>query len=169
MLQMVNYIQRRSDAEGPSVVTADDPTTFSISNAWAPVVGTVTDPRAGKSELTFERFSGRAEAIFESTRDRGYYVANIHGSRGEKSEATLSFAVNLAPEESDTTRITEDRVRELLPSATVTIIDQSAEAKQDATLDTTGELWRYVIYLLFAVIAFELFLATAVGGRSPKG
>ena len=76
--------------------------------------------------------------------------------------------MNLAPEESDTARVTEDRVRELLPSAKVTFVDQSAEAKQDAGLDTTNELWRYVIYVLFAVIAFELLLATVVGGRGAK-
>jgi len=45
------------------------------------------------------------------------------------------------------------------------VVDQSAEARQDADLDTTNELWRYVIYVLFAVIAFELLLATVVGGR----
>jgi hypothetical protein len=168
MLQMVNYAQRRADAEGPDVVAADDPATFSVSNAWAPVTGTVTDPDGRKTELTFERFGGRAEAIFEETRSRGYYTADIHGSRGDGRSATLSFAVNLAPEESDTARVSEDRVRELLPSAKVTFVDQSAEAKQDAGLDTTNELWRYVIYALFAVIAFELLLATVVGGRGAK-
>jgi hypothetical protein len=132
------------------------------------VSGVVTDPEGRKTELTFERFGGRAEAIFEGTRARGYYTADVHGSRGDRRSAALSFAVNLAPEESDTARMTEDRVRELLPSATVTFVDQSAEAKQDADLDTTNELWRYVIYVLFAVIAFELLLATVVGGGGAK-
>jgi hypothetical protein len=168
MLQMVNYAQRRADAEGPDVVAADDPATFSVSNAWAPVSGEVTDPEGRKSELTFERFGGRAEAIFEGTRARGFYTAEVRGGRGDRRSASLSFAVNLAPEESDTARVTEDRVRELLPSAAVTFVDQSAEAKQDADLDTTNELWRYVIYVLFAVIAFELLLATVVGGRGAK-
>jgi hypothetical protein len=168
MLQMVNYAQRRADAEGPDVVAADDPATFSVSNAWAPVTGTVTDPDGRTAELTFERFGGRAEAIFEGTRSRGYYTADLHGNRGDRRSATLSFAVNLAPEESDTARVTEDRVRELLPTAKVTFVDQSAEAKQDADLDTTNELWRYVIYMLFAAIAFELLLATVVGGRGAK-
>ena len=168
MLQMVNYAQRRADAEGPDVVAADDPATFSVSNAWAPVAGTVTDPDGRKTELAFERFGGRAEAIFEGTRSRGFYAADLRGSRGDRRSASLSFAVNLAPEESDTTRLTEDRVRELIPSAHVTFVDQSAEAKQDADLDTTNELWRYVIYVLFAVIAFELLLATVVGGGGAK-
>lgn len=168
MLQMVNYAQRRADAEGPDVVAADDPATFSVSNAWAPVSGTVTDPDGGKTELTFERFGGRAEAIFEGTRTRGYYTADVRGSRGDRQSASLSFAVNLTPAESDTARVTEDRVRALLPSATVTFVDQSAEAKQDADLDTTNELWRYVIYALFAVITFELLLATVVGGGGAK-
>ena len=168
MLQMVNYAQRRSDAEGPDVVAADDPATFSVSNAWAPVTGVVTDPEGRKAELAFERFGGRSEAIFEGTRSRGYYVAEVRGSRGDRRSASLSFAVNLAPEESDTTRVTEDRVRELLPSAAVSFVDQSAEGKQDSELDTTNELWRYVIYVLFAVIAFELLLATVVGGGGAK-
>ena len=168
MLRMVNYTQRRADAEGPDVVAADDPATFSVSNAWSPVAGTVTDPEGRKTELTFERLGGRAEAIFEGTRTDGYYTAEIQGSRGVRRSASLSFAVNLAPEESDPARVTEDRVRELLPSAAVTVVDQSAEARQEADLDTTNELWRYVIYVLFAVIAFELLLATVVGGGGAK-
>ena len=48
MLQMVNYAQRRADAEGPDVVAADDPATFSVSNAWSPVSGEVTDPDGRK-------------------------------------------------------------------------------------------------------------------------
>jgi hypothetical protein len=168
MLQMVNHAQRRADAEGPDVVSADDPATFSVSNAWAPVSGTVANPNGLPSELTFERQGARAEALYENTRDKGYYVAEIRGAGSERRNATLNFAVNLAPEESDTTRITEDRVRELLPTAAVTFVDQSAEAKQDANLDTTNELWQYVIYVLFAVITFELLLATLIGSGAKK-
>jgi hypothetical protein len=181
MLQMVNYAQRRADAEGPDVIAADDPATFSVSNAWTPVSGTVVDPKGMPTELTFERQGGRSEAIYESTREKGYYIAEIRPASGAASApreasgaalaprvATLSFAVNLPPEESDTTRITEDQVRELLPSAAVTFVDQSAEAKQDASLDTTNELWQYVIYVLFAVITFELLLATLIGGSAKK-
>jgi hypothetical protein len=169
MLQMVNYAQRRADAEGPDAVADDDdPATFSMSNAWSPVAGTVTDPEGRKAELTCERFSGRAEALFEGAPARGYYTADVRGSRCDRRSAALGFAVNLAPEESDTAPVTEDRVRELLPSAVVTVVDQTAEAKQDTDLDTTNELWRYVVYVLFAVIAFELLLATVVGGGGAK-
>jgi len=166
MLQMVNYVQRRAEAEGPAVVAADDPATFSVVNSWAPVTATVANPKGQTTELKFERFGGRAEAIYESTREKGYYTAEVRGS--DRRTAALSFAVNLAPEESDFARITEDRVRELLSSASVTFIDQSAEAKQDDNLDNTNELWQYVIYGLFAVIAFELLLATLIGGGSAK-
>jgi hypothetical protein len=166
MLQMVNHAQRRADAEGPDVVAADDPAMFSVANSWSPVSATVVNPNGLPTELKFERFGGRAEAIYESTREKGYYVAEVRGS--DRRTATLSFAVNLAAEESESTRITEDRVRELFPSAKVTFVDQSAEAKQDTSLDTTNELWQYVIYVLFAVIAFELLLATLIGGGSAK-
>lgn len=166
MLQMVNHCQRRAEAEGPDVVAADDLAMFSVANSWAPVTATVADPGGLPTKLSFERFGGRAEAIYETTREKGYYVAEINGN--DRRTATLSFAVNLAAEESESRRITEDRVRELLPSAKVTFIDQSAEARQDASLDTTNELWQYVIYVLFAVIAFELLLATLIGGGSAK-
>jgi hypothetical protein len=166
-LQSVNYIQRRADAEGPQVVAADDPANFSVTNTWSPVRGTVTDPSGRKHDLTFERFGGRVESVFEHTSEKGTYTTDVGVTSGKQS-ATLMFTVNMAAEESDPTRINEDRVRELLPSAKVTFVDQSAEAKQDSSLDKTNELWRYVIYLLFAVITFELCLATLIGGGGKK-
>jgi hypothetical protein len=168
MLQMVNHAQRRADAEGPDVVSADDPATFTVADSWSPISGTVADPKGTPTDLKFERFGGRGEAIYEATREKGFYIAEVKGSGSDRRTAAVGFAVNLAAEESDTTRITEDRVRELLPSAQVKFVDQSAEAKQDSSLDTTNELWQYVIYVLFAVIAFELLLATLAGGRSAR-
>ena len=43
-------------------------------------IAVVTDPDGRKMELTFERFGGRAEAIYEGTRSRGYYTADLRGS-----------------------------------------------------------------------------------------
>lgn len=168
MLQAVNYVQRRADAEGPQVVAADEPATFSVASHWAPARGVVTDPSGRKQELTFERFGGRLEAVFEHTTEQGVYSAEVGTTGGNRSTA-LMLAVNMAVEESDPTRFTADQLRDLFPATNVTFVDQSAEAKQDSRLDKTNELWRAVIYVLFALIGFELCLATLVGGGGKKG
>ena len=40
------------------------------------------------------------------------------------------FAVNLAPEESDFSTLSEGQLADLLPTAKVTVVDASAEAQQ---------------------------------------
>jgi hypothetical protein len=163
VLQAVNHVRRRADFGAPGWTTAGERVTVSVAPERAPVTGTVESPRGTRTDLAFERFGGRVEAAFDATEDRGLYKASIRSARDGSQAAGLRFAVNVHPDESDPSRIAEDRVRELFPAAAVTFEDRTAESERAAGPDSDRELWRYLIYALLVVIVFELVLATFGG------
>jgi hypothetical protein len=168
MLSMVRETRRRADAEGPTVVAADESAEFSVTNAWAPVTGSVTDARGRKRELDFERAGLRAAAVFDQTSESGFYTVAVRSGRDAAKSEELAFAVNLDPAESDTARVGPDRAKELLPTAKLTYEDRTAESLQEAPKDSRREWWREIIYVLFAVILAELLLATLRGSSKAR-
>jgi hypothetical protein len=166
VLQTVNHVRRRADFEGPGWTTAGERATVSVAPERAPVAGTIESPRGTRTDLVFERFGGRVEATFDATDDRGLYKASIRSARDGSQAADLRFAVNVHPDESDPSRIAEDRVRELFPGAAVMFENRTAESERAGRSDSDRELWRYVIYALTAVIGLELLLAT-LGSANP--
>ena len=81
--------------------------------------------------------------------------------------ASLAFAVNLAPEESDFTLLKEEQIRKLLPeSVRLTFVDASAEAQDlHGSIGKERELWPMLIWLLFGIIGIEFLLSTVSGRK----
>jgi len=83
--------------------------------------------------------------------------------------ASLAFAVNLAPEESDLRLIGEAELRKLLPAGVVfTYVDASAESQElHGAIGQEREVWPLLIWLAFAVIGVEFLLSTVSGRKRP--
>jgi hypothetical protein len=77
--------------------------------------------------------------------------------------------VNLSPDESNFNRLAEDDLKGLFPETEVTFFDASAEAQQEfgRVGGEAREIWRWLIALMFLVIAGEFWLST-LGGRRPE-
>src|SRR5262249_12643100 len=129
------------------------------------------DAAGRASALTFERSASRLLGAFERTTERGYYTVEVTGGRSDQGKGAAGvFAVNLAPEESEFDTLQAGQFRELLPSATVTLIDASGEAQQlFGAIGHEREVWRPLIFLLFAIIAVEFTLATLSGQKKASG
>jgi hypothetical protein len=171
VLRLVEHVEHRPEVEAPSVVPPDGVAEVAVAGTWAPVTGRVTDPanRPGPP-LAFERSGARYVATFDRTAERGYYGVEVRGGSGAQAKGSnLTFAVNLAPEESDFATLGEEKIRSLLPTAQVTLVDASAEAQQlNGTIGDEREVWRPLIYLLFVVITVEFLLATFRGSRQAR-
>jgi hypothetical protein len=166
--RLVNYLKHRPELDGPSVVPADGVAEVAVTQTWAPVKGKVTDPSGITTQLDLERSGNRFLAAWEKTVDKGYYTVEIKSDRPEQAKTgTLSFAVNLAPEESDFGTLGEDQFQGLLAGAQLRLIDASAEAQQRAGALGKGddEIYRYLIWFLFIIIVVEFLLATVSGAR----
>ena len=170
VLRLVGHVQHRPEVEAPSVVPADGVAEFSVTAAWTrDAQASVTDPAGRPTEVALEKSGSRLVGAFERTGQRRYYALEVKGGQGERAKASaLAFAVNLAPEESEFKLLEEKQLRELLPSAQLTFVDASAEAQAlHGSIGDEREIWRPLIWLMFAVIGLEFTLAT-LGGQKPE-
>lgn len=168
LLRMVQHVAHRPGLEFPSVVSPGTPAEIRVAKNWEPITGQVTDPSGGKSTLEFRPTGSRSVAAVEQTGLKGFYAAEVRGGNGDETrQGTARFAVNLAPEESDFTRIDEQAVRDLFPGTPVEFVDATAEAQQQfgAVGGDSREIWRPLILLMLGVMGLEFWLATLGGGR----
>ncbi|HWG45823.1 MAG TPA: VWA domain-containing protein [Gemmataceae bacterium] len=168
MLRLTSHVEHRPEVEVSPVVVADSTAEISVSNAWSPAEATVKNPAGHLLPQALERSGARLLGAFERTGERGYYTVDVRGSHlGQPKAASLAFAVNLAPEESDFTMLDEKNLRELLPGAKLTYVDASAEAQHEkGSLGKENEIWPILIWGLFLLIAVEFMFATVSGKRA---
>ncbi len=168
LLRMVSYVTHAPDLGVPSTVPADGAAEVSVAGTWAPASGKVTDAKGRVSPLRLERSASRLLGQFDQTADKGYYGVEVRGGRLDPPQAaSASFAVNAAPEESNFEPVKEEQVREWLPKSTLSFVSASSEAQQvHGSIGEEREVWRPLIFVLFAIIGVEFFLAT-MSGQAP--
>lgn len=172
LLRLVHHVQHRPELEVPSVVAADGSVEVRVAAHWHPVTGRVTAGSGRGQDLEFKRTARRLVAASERLENRGYYQVEVHGGRVEEPrEGRTAFAVNLAPEESAFAVATEEQIRAWLPGVRdLSIVDATAEAQQAyGSIGEAREVWRWLLALVFLVIAVEFLLATAGGRRVDNG
>jgi hypothetical protein len=168
MLRLISRVQHRPPLEAPLAVTPEGVVNISVTGAWNPAQCTVSGPKdTSPTPVALERSGSRLLGVFDRTSHRGVYTIEARSDRPDlNGKATLAFAVNLAPEESDFTMMNEEQFQKLLPTAKVTLVNASAEEQQMTELGNTAvAVWQYLIYGMFALIGIEFLLATLGGGR----
>jgi hypothetical protein len=165
VLRMISHVKRLNDVNAPSVVPADGTAEFVVSQHWAPASGKVTDIAGRITPVAFQRSNSRLVGAFDRTIEQGYYTLEVKGGRAEQPyNGAVSFAVNLAPGESDFARLTGPQLKEMLPAVNVTTVDASAEAQQAyGSIGDEREIWRPLILLTFIIIGVEFLLSTLGG------
>lgn len=165
VLRMISHVKRLNDVNGPSVVPADGTAEFVVSQQWAPASGKVTDIQGRITPVAFQRSNSRLVGAFDRTIEQGYYTLEVKGGRAEAPHnGEISFAVNLAPGESDFARLTGPQLKEILPAVNITTVDASAEAQQTyGNIGDEREIWRPLIFLTFIIIGVEFLLSTLGG------
>ena len=166
VLRLVSYATHAPDLEVPPTVPANGAAEIAVAGTWAPVTGSIHDPQGRPTRVEFQRSASRWLGQFERTDAKGYYTVDVKGGRTEPPQAAAaSFAVNVAPEESRFDSVTEAQIREWLPRSELTFVNASAEQQQSyGALGQEREVWRPLIFVLFAIIGAEFMLAT-LGGQ----
>jgi hypothetical protein len=164
VLRMISHVKPAAELEGPSVVTAGGAAEIAVSQSWAPASATVTDVSERSTPMPLERSKSRLIGAFDRTMQQGFYTVDVVGGSDQNKSGTLAFAVNLTSGESDFTMLTESAIAGMLPAATLTSIDASAEAQQlHGSIGDEREVWRPLILLVFVIIGIEFFLSTLGG------
>jgi hypothetical protein len=172
VLRLVHHLQHRPEFELPGVVPADGALEVRVAAHWHPATGRVIDGAGRSQDLTFQRTGRRLAAASQRLETKGYYQVEVHGGRVEEPrEGRAAFAVNLAPEESAFAAATPEQIRSWLPDVRhLSIVDATAEAQQAyGSIGEGREVWRWLLALVFLVIAVEFLLATAGGRRADHG
>jgi hypothetical protein len=168
MLRLISRVQHRPELEAPLAVAPDGVVEISATGAWNPAQCQVSDANGhAPTPVALERSGSRLKGAYERTSERGYYTIEVRSERPDLiKSASLTFAVNLAPEESDFAMLDQDEFQKLLPTAHVTLVNASAEAQQLNDLSNVEvPVWRYLIYIMFVIIGIEFLLATLSGRR----
>jgi hypothetical protein len=167
VLRLVSHVRTRAGVEGPSVVAANGTAEISVAKTWQNLQAEVVNVEGNRLPVTFEKSVSRQVGAFAETAEKGFYDVEVRGGRIEQPKhETLAFAVNLAREESNFALIHEPQLKELLPNVDLTVIDASAETQQlRGSIGQEQEVWRPLIYLLFAIIGMEFWLSTFGGQR----
>ncbi|MFO0877539.1 MAG: VWA domain-containing protein [Gemmataceae bacterium] len=168
LLRLVAHAEHRPEAEVPPVVVADSAAEIGVQATWDPAEVLVKDPANRSTEVKMERSGARLLGVFEQTGRRGYYNVEARSGRADLLRAaSLAFAVNLAPDESEFRQLNEAELRKLLPNnVEMTYIDASAESQAlHGAIGREREVWPFLIWLLFAIIIVEFLLSTLSGHR----
>jgi hypothetical protein len=190
VLRMVSHVMKQPELSGPSVVMAGGTAEFFAEEAgWDPVSAKVTGPGGQVSPLEqFQRSRTRLVGAFQRTVYQGFYDVEVSGGSTERpKEGRLAFAVNLAAGESDFNTLggnlkrtdgsaeaaermqrvavrTVEMLDGLEAGTSLQVIDATAEAQQQfGEPGTQNEIWRWLIFVMFLVIASEFLLSTLSG------
>lgn len=171
LLRMASYVMKQPEVDGPSVVANGAPAELAVAMSWSPATARFTDPEKRVTTLELHRSGPRLAAAFDNTSVKGYYTVDVAGGRAEQPRAaSMAFAVNLPPDESDFRMLSQQNLAEWFPGRQAKLIDASVEAQQ--TLGPIGaerETWRGFIWLLLLVFSGEFLLATFGGRRESTG
>jgi hypothetical protein len=165
VLKMLTQVRRRSDLEGPSVVPPDGVAEFTVAPSWAPATAELRDDRGKATPVKFKRSNRRLVGAYDQTQEKGFYTIEVRGGDSEHYQRDeLSFAVNVAPQESDFSKCATADIASRLPGAQVSAVDASAEAQQwRGFVGNQREIWRPLILLTLGLFAIEFVLCTSGG------
>ena len=170
-LRLVSYAQRRADLRAPRLASADGRDQVSVPADWAPVTGQLIDPSGHSTPLIFRRGEAqRCVAPLDDVRQKGFYRIQVSGGApGVPETAAAVLAVNVPREESDVQSLTLGDLRGLLPKADIKLVEAGVDAQQaHGGLGEEREVWRPLIFLLFAVMLIEFLISTFVSGSDDQ-
>jgi hypothetical protein len=167
VLRLVAYAARAPQIELPSLVEPGSPAELVARGDKPPSKAEVADPAGQTDTVPFVRSAGQFVAAFEQTQTKGFYAVSIKDENDvELSGPGAAFAVNVAPAESDLRMIGRDELTELFAGLDLAYIDASAETQQlYGSIEDRREVWRHLIFIMFAVMAAEFIMATGAGGK----
>jgi hypothetical protein len=169
LLRLVSYVAQAPDLVVPPTVPAEGAAEIAVAGTWAPARAKVVDPKGAETAVDLERSASRLVGQFDRLAAKGYYAVEAHGGRLDPPQtAGAAFAVNTEIDESNFATVRESQIREWLPGAELAFVNASSEAEQSfGSLGENREIWGPLIFILFAVIALEFFLAT-VSSHGPE-
>ncbi len=173
LLRGVAHLRRASAVEAPTVLTANQPAAVLLRHVAPNVTLRVTDPMERTQEVATHGGDGLITGVATDTAQKGYYTFRVETvGRNVTGEAIeVVTAVNIDAGESHGLRVDESELSQRLAPVALTYLRGSPDDPTlSATLTTPRELWRSMIWIMFALFGLEFLIATLnPGGKSEVG
>lgn len=162
VLRAIAHLRREAPTQAPGYVTPSRPATITMPVGWPDAKVEVTDPRGRPHAIDIHRSGDRFVGAMLETARKGYYHVRITPNmKDAPTEVDLGFAVNLDLQAADFQPLGESNLLSTLKPATVTYVRGAADDPfLEGELRGKREIWRTLIWVMFAVIAAEFLLAT---------
>ena len=162
LLRAVTHVRRPPPVRTIPPASAAQPAVIRITDRWPHARADGIDPTDRKYPIKLHRSGDTFSGAMTATARKGYYQFWAIPRHKTAPEAIQrGFAVNLAAGPSAFVWAEEKAVRERLSPSQLTILEGPVEDEAlIAQLTGKRELWRTLVWLMFAIFAVEFLLAT---------
>ncbi|MCC6580815.1 MAG: VWA domain-containing protein [Phycisphaeraceae bacterium] len=169
LLRSVEYLRRMPRAAVASVVPPGEPAVVTLTSRWSHAQVDAVTPAGQTLPLTLHRDGDHFVAAVLQTDEKGPYIVTIHPRASDApEEVKLGFAVNLDTQDATLASIDRAKAAELLGQPDLAYLRGEADDPMlTRQLARKREIWRTLIWLMFAVIGLEFLLATLGPSRIP--
>lgn len=170
MLRSVAHLRRAASVTAPAYVNPHDPAPIHITDRWTNAQVECVDPSGKPHAVKLTRAGRQFVGAFTDTDKTGVYRFKVlPRTPGAPERVEMGFAVNLNLNQSDFTMLTEQQIHESVRPLKISYLRGSTEDPDAAgQLRQKREIWRYLIWAMFAVIGLEFLLATLRPGGKEE-
>lgn len=167
MLRAVAHVRRPAYAYAPSTVNPNEPATLTLTDRWPQAQIEATGPTGGTRMLDLHRSGTQFLAAMLDTAAKGYYGVKISPrAEGAPQTLDLGFAVNVANRDASLSSYDREAFAKLIGPVNYVHLKGTADDPILADqLTQRKEIWRTLIWAMFAVIALEFLLSTLSPGK----
>ncbi|MEX0654774.1 MAG: BatA domain-containing protein [Phycisphaeraceae bacterium] len=162
MLRSVAHLQRVPDVTAPTAVSPGQPAPVRMTDRWPRAQVQAIGPDGRRHAIELHRSGRQRVGALLATQRPGDYTFEVlprHDEAAERIE--LGFAVNMETAGASFAMADEDAVRQAMAPAEIAYLRGSADDPLLVEqLTHRREIWRTLIWLVFAVIGIEFLIAT---------
>jgi hypothetical protein len=169
LLRSIAYLRPAPVVEAAAAVRPHEPAPIHLSQQWQGARVEATSPDGHIHPIELHAADQRLVGALLQTDARGYYSfqAQPPASLTGESKVQLGFAVNLDIDQADFVSLSQERVAKIFAGTPLTYLTGNpSDPVLSEQLQQRHEIWRWMIWGMFAVIGIEFFLATL---RSASG
>jgi hypothetical protein len=177
LLRAVAHVRRAAAAETIAAIQPFDPAPVRVTDRWPDAQVEAIDPAGKSTSIKLARSGRQRIGALTATDRKGYYKFVVRpkvsgalvaaaaapgaGGGATPDKIELGFAVNLDASGTDFASLSEGQLRDTLaPAPLVYLRGTSEDPVLSRQLTQKREIWRTLIWLMFAVIGVEFLLAT---------
>jgi hypothetical protein len=163
LLRSIAHLRPAAVVEAVAAVRPHEPAPIRLSQQWQGARVEATSPDGHIHPVELHAADERLVGALLQTDARGYYSfqAQPPASLANEPKEQLGFAVNLDIDQADFVSLSQERVAKIFAPTPITYLTGNpSDPVLSAQLEERHEIWRWMIWGMFAVIGVEFLLAT---------